>query len=152
MALVSYDQVATSDDQKASFLYWTIIGAYTIEATKNQVQTFVDSAVFDVPTRKLLFRALGTDVTANKATAIESREELRKAQQESFRRAMANMTANLRKELVTFQERVKNNESGVRIAQRNTGAAGGAGAGGVLELTLLLLIVLLKADFSRRRT
>ena len=145
MALVSYDQVATSDDQKAAFLYWTIIGAYTIEATKNQVQTFVDTAVFDVPTRKLLFRAPGTDVTANKATAIESNEELRKAQQEGFRRAMANMTANLRKELVTFQERVKNNEGGVRVAQRNAGAAGGAGGTGLLELTLLLLIVLWKA-------
>lgn len=145
MALVSYDQVATSDDQKAAFLYWTIIGAYTIEATKNQVQTFVDTAVFDVPTRKLLFRAPGTDVMAAKATAIESNEELRKAQQESFRRAMANMTANLRTELVTFQERVKNNEGGVRVAQRNQNGGGGGAATGPLELTLLLLLVLAPA-------
>ncbi|MDH4259478.1 MAG: rhombotarget lipoprotein, partial [Gammaproteobacteria bacterium] len=54
MALVSYDQVAHSDETKASFLYWTVVGAYMIKGNKNEVQTFVDTAVFDVPTRKLL--------------------------------------------------------------------------------------------------
>jgi rhombotail lipoprotein len=29
MALVSYDQIATTTDTNASFLYWTIVGAYT---------------------------------------------------------------------------------------------------------------------------
>ncbi len=43
IALVSYDQVATSSDTSAAFLYWTIVGAYTIEGTKNEVRTFVDT-------------------------------------------------------------------------------------------------------------
>ena len=46
------------------------------------------------------------------------------------------MTVNLRKELVTFQERVKNNQGGVRIAQRSPSAGGGAL--GLLELLLTL--------------
>jgi rhombotail lipoprotein len=56
MALVSYDQVAVSEDNPASFLYWTIVGSYVIKATSNEVQTFVDTAVFDVDTARLLFR------------------------------------------------------------------------------------------------
>ncbi|MDP6436251.1 MAG: rhombotarget lipoprotein [Gammaproteobacteria bacterium] len=74
MALVSYDQVAVSEDKKSSMLYWTIVGAYIIEGTKNEVQTFVDTAVFDVKTRKLLFRAPGIDKHQSESTAIESIE------------------------------------------------------------------------------
>ena len=55
IALVSFDQVAYSEDNTASLLYWTIIGAYLIKGSQNDVQTFVDTAVFDVPTHKLLF-------------------------------------------------------------------------------------------------
>ena len=59
MALVSYDQVAVSEENPAGLLYWTIVGAYLIKATSNEVQTFVDTAVFDVDTARLLFRAPG---------------------------------------------------------------------------------------------
>src|SRR5262245_53575552 len=57
IALVSYDQVAITDETKASIAYWTIIGAYLIPGSKHDVQTFVDTAVFDVKTHALLFRA-----------------------------------------------------------------------------------------------
>ena len=63
MALVSYDQVAVSEENEAGILYWTIVGAYVIKATSNEVQTFVDTAVFDVDTARLLFRAPGADTS-----------------------------------------------------------------------------------------
>ena len=59
MALVSYDQVANTSEKTSSLLYWTIVGAYVVKGNKNDVQTFVDTAVFDMATRKLLFRAPG---------------------------------------------------------------------------------------------
>ena len=137
MALVSYDQVATSDDQKAAFLYWTIIGAYTIEATKNQVQTFVDTAVFDVPTRKLLFRAPGVNTLTSSSTLVEIERDTRKAREGSFEKAMADMTVSLDKELSVFKERIKTDRS-VTVSR-----AGGDGGGGAADLAWLALLSLL---------
>ena len=61
IALVSYDQVVYTEDTAASLLYWTIVGAYVIKGSSNDVDTFVDTAVFEVASRKLLFRAPGTE-------------------------------------------------------------------------------------------
>ena len=95
MALVSYDQVAVSEDNPASFLYWTIVGSYVIKATSNEVQTFVDTAVFDVKTARLLFRAPGLDKMSDRSTLIESGEVVRKTRDSSFAAAMGAMTQNL---------------------------------------------------------
>lgn len=138
MALVSYDQVSVSSDTKAAFLYWTIVGAYLIEATKNEVQTFVDTAVFDVKTAKLLFRAPGVDKTTDKSSAIESTEAARKQSQQSFTVAVTAMTANLGDELVRFEERVAENPQLAEVSWKP-----GFGGGGSFDGLLLLLLVLL---------
>lgn len=137
MALVSYDQVSVSSDTKASFLYWTIVGAYIIEATKNDVQTFVDTAVFDVKTAKLLFRAPGVNEITDKSSAIESTEAARKQSQESFAGAMTAMTENLGAELVRFEERVADNPQLAEVTWKQ-----GQGGGGKFDGVLLLLLVL----------
>lgn len=107
MALVSYDQVAVSEENPAGILYWTIVGSYVIKATSNEVQTFVDTAVFDVGTARLLFRAPGTDVLSDRSTLVEAGETVRKARDASFASAMDEMTGNLSVELDRFRERVK---------------------------------------------
>jgi rhombotail lipoprotein len=143
IALVSHDQVAQSSDRASSFLYWTIVGAYVIEGTKNEVQTLVDTAVFDIPTRTLLFRAPGIDKVTKDATLVGTPEQVRKTQDESFGRAMEQMTVNLQKELVVFQDRIKT-EGTVKLVQRDQGSSGGGGAGsidGLLMCVFLLLLV-----------
>lgn len=140
MALVSYDQVSVSSDTKASFLYWTIVGAYVIEATKNEVQTFVDTAVFDVRTAKLLFRAPGVDKTTDKSSAIESTEAARKQGQESFTAAMTAMTGNLGMELVRFEERVAENPQLAEL-QWKEGYGGMGRFDGLLLAVLILLAI-----------
>ncbi|MGE5465941.1 MAG: rhombotarget lipoprotein, partial [Ignavibacteria bacterium] len=60
VALLSYDQVQFNDTNALSVLYWTIIGAYIIHGDQYDIQTMVDASVFDVRSRKLLFRAPGT--------------------------------------------------------------------------------------------
>lgn len=137
MALVSYDQVAVSEDRKSSLLYWTIVGAYVVEGTRNEVQTFVDTAVFDLPTRKLLLRAPGADSLVRTTTLVESPQKLREAQQQSYGRAVDAMIGNLRTELTAFEARIKN-EGVVRVARRDGGGGAGAmGVGGLLALVLL---------------
>ena len=133
MALVSYDQVAHSDETKASFLYWTIVGAYVIKGNKNEVQTFVDTAVFDVPTRKLLFRAPGVNTVKSSSTLVEVERDTRKAREGGFEKAMADMTVSLDKELAVFKERIKTDGS-VKVTR-----AGNEGGGGAIDPAMLLL-------------
>ncbi len=142
MALVSYDQVVASDDTRASFLYWTIIGAYVIKGSQNDVQTFVDTAVFDVATRKLLFRAPGIDTLQRRSTAIDSVEVLRKGRTTSFSKAVENMTGNLLSELDTFEERLKKDPEIAQVSW--DGPGGGGGSFGHLTVMALLILLLMR--------
>lgn len=148
IALVSYDQVAVSDDRTSSLLYWTIVGAYVIKGSKHDVQTFVDTAVFDVATRRLLFRAPGINQVQATSTLIASPERMREARERSFDLAMGDMTGNLGAELERFRERIKQDRS-VIVAQRE-GSAGRRG-GGAFDVAMLGLAALLALTWWRRR-
>ena len=146
IALVSYDQVAHIDDTKSSILYWTVVGAYFVKGSKNDVQTFVDTAIFDIKTHKLLFRAPGINKIEATSTLVNSTEEMRRARESSFSLAMADMTDNLADELDKFKERIKTDQS-VLITHRE-----GYGGGGAFGLeTILLLTGFLFAERYRRR-
>ena len=138
MALVSYDQVAHTAERSSSFLYWTIVGAYVIEGNKNDVNTFVDTAVFDVPTRKLLFRAPGVSEIKSTSTLVGVESDMRAGQQKGFDEAMADMTVNLDKELDAFKDRIRRDQS-VRVTHSSGYSGGGGGAGGPASLAALLV-------------
>ena len=141
---MSYDQVTVTEDRKSSLLYWTIVGAYVIKGTENEVQTFVDTAVFDVKTGRLMFRAPGTDTLQARSTAIEASESVRKSRVASFSLAVDDMTANLLTELDTFEMRLKEE---LRIADvRWKDGRGGGGSAGIFTLGALCLALL-----ARRR-
>lgn len=148
MALVSYDQVAHSSERASSFLYWTIVGAYIVKGNKNDVQTFVDTAVFDVATRKLLFRAPGVNEVKSSSTLVDVERDVRAAQQKGFEFAMADMTVNLDKELSTFKERIKSDGS-VRVTRVGGASDGGGGAADTNILLLLTGLLLLSARLRR---
>lgn len=148
MALVSYDQVAHSAETTSSFLYWTIVGAYVVKGNKNDVQTFVDTAVFDVATRKLLFRAPGVNESKSSSTLVDVERDVRKSQEKGFELAMADMTVNLDKELSVFKERIKTDGS-VRVTRVGGSGEGGGGASDSGILLLLAGLLLLSAR-SRR--
>lgn len=139
IALVSYDQVTATDDTKASVLYWTIVGAYFISATENEVQTFVDTAVFDVPTGSLLFRAPGTDKRQSQTTAVQSTAQMRGDRAEGFAAAMADMTKNLSAELDRFEVRLEEEPQLADVKwQEGSGGGGGLGFGAALALLMLV--------------
>ena len=144
MALVSYDQVAVSEDNPASFLYWTIVGSYVIKATSNEVQTFVDTAVFDVNTARLLFRAPGLNRTSDRSTLIESGEAVRKARDSSFTAAMDVMSQNLTIELDQFRVRIQEDP---QVAQTEWKPGYG---GGALGLWFLFAVTGLSVCRARR--
>jgi len=107
MALVSYDQVTQSIENNAAFLYWTIVGMYLIPGNENSIQTFVDTAVFDVKSKKMLFRAPGISKLEKRTTAIGIDDTLVKKSLEGFDLAVKDMTVNLESELNRFETRVK---------------------------------------------
>jgi rhombotail lipoprotein len=150
IALVSYDQVATSSDTNAAFLYWTIVGAYTIEGTKNEVRTFVDTAIFDIPSRRLLFRAPGINVAASTSTLAEASSEVVEARRESYALAMDDMTTNLLTELDRFRVRIKEDPAVAQVVR-----ADGSSGGGLMSpaaLLALLIGVLWRVPNRRTRT
>ncbi|MDH3401045.1 MAG: rhombotarget lipoprotein [Chromatiales bacterium] len=147
IALVSYDQQTFTADTKASFWYWTIVGAYVVEGSENDVSTFVDTAVFDVASHSLLIRAPGTSRRSGKSTAVDVAEHLAENQVLGFEEAMADMTANLSAELDQFQARVEAGDAtDIQIAHR-PGYSGGGGSSDPLIAALLLA-----ALYRRKRT
>ncbi|AIW18849.1 rhombotarget lipoprotein [Vibrio coralliilyticus] len=107
MALVSYDQVARSSQNNAALLYWTIAGLYLIPGDQNTTQTFVDTAVFDINSSKLLFRAPGTSDVESLSTAVGLEETFHENSNEGFDLAVIDMVSNLNSELDMFKTRVK---------------------------------------------
>ena len=145
MALVSYDQMRRSEENTSSLLYWTIVGAYLIPGNDNRVQTFVDTAVFDIKSRQLLFRAPGLSKLEDSSSAIKIDESIRQQSAEGFGLAMTDMRRNLNQELSTFKDKVRN-EKIAKIEHR----AGYSGAGAFYALVLLFIYGGLRG-FSRRQ-
>lgn len=139
IALVSYDQVALGNERTSSLLYWTIVGAYVIKGSHNDVHTFVDTAVVDVKSRKLLLRAPGVDVRGFNATMVESGREVAVQSDDALRAATDQMIANLDAELATFRERIKADNS-VIVTRRPPAEGGGGGAGALGGLSLVALL------------
>lgn len=137
VALVSYDQVQFTDEGLLSLTYWTLAGAYVISGEKNDTSTMLDTAVYDVPSRKMLFRAPGTSNVKGRATPVNLSEELRQDSLKSFEEATDKMIANLDFQLNAFREKIKRNPEQVQVVQR-AGYSGG-GALGPMAGALLLL-------------
>ena len=135
MALVSYDQIAFSGEKGSALLYWTIIGAITVKGNTNEVQTMIDTAVFDVPTAKLLFRAPGTHTGQGSSTFVNSARDLRELRGAGFAAAAEDMIVNLDSELERFREATK---AGERAKVEWKQGSGGGGGGFALPLLLLL--------------
>jgi rhombotail lipoprotein len=148
MTLVSYDQVGWVGDNWKSVTYWTIVGAYIFEGSEHDVSTFVDAAVFDMKTRKLLFRAPGSSVLSGKARAIDHEQKLRETQAEGFDEAVAEMTERLDTELIRFKARVEAGKAGVKVTNR-PGYTGSGGLG-LFELALLAAMALVLVARRRR--
>ena len=142
MALVSYDQVTQSTEKKAALLYWTIVGMYVIPANENSVQTFVDTAVFDVKSKKMLFRAPGISKLEESSTAVKIDAVLAEKSLEGFTLAVEDMNKNLDAELGRFRTRVK--EEKIAKVERREGYTGGT-------LTYLSLMVLGATIAFRRK-
>lgn len=145
MALVSYDQIQFNDTNSLAVLYWTIVGAYVIHGDKYDVQTLLDTSVFDVGSRKLLFRAPGSSEIKGSASMAGFSERSRLAQGAGYQKAVDQMIPALHAELDHFRERIK-----ADAAFNVENKAGYSAAGDFGWLGLILTLGLCGAAFARR--
>lgn len=134
IALVSYDQVINTMANNASILYWTIVGAYIVPGNSNYSRTFIDTAIFDVKARKLLFRAPGVSDIDKLSTMIGADKATQELQEQGFSVAMDDMTKNLETELEKFKQKIKQTKN-ITISNRK-----GYGGHGSADWLLLLLL------------
>lgn len=107
MAMVSYDQVHFTDTNSLAFLYWTIVGAYVVNGNEFDIKTMLDISVFDVASRKLLFRAPGTSQINGGSNWANYSERARVAQIEGYQKAVDQLIPQLNTEIEAFRERLK---------------------------------------------
>ena len=155
MALVSYDQVTYTDDNKWSLGYLTIVGAYVVKGSTNDTTTLVDLAVVDPRTRSLVLRAGGTNTHHQNSTMIDSPRDIRVASAASFDAATADMILHFDSALTAFQTDVHEGKANVRVISRaSTGGGGGSGGGGAIsgaDLATLAALVLIAGRRRARR-
>jgi len=138
IALLSYDQVQHTDEGLLSLSYWTIIGVYIVKGEKNDTSTMIDAAVYDISSRKMLFRAPGTSRVKGSATPINLSEQLRMDSREGFRTASDNLVVNLQDQLERFKAKIKETPEAY-VVQHKPGYTGGGNMGAVFSLALLAL-------------
>jgi len=146
IALLSYDQVQFTDEGASSILYWTIIGAYVIKGEKNTTQTMMDAIVYDIKSRKMLFRAPGVSQVHGSAAPVNLSVELRRDSEEGFRAAAVDLILNLDDQLIAFKDNVRRQpeqykvveQPGYRVAQQS-GHRGGGGLDWIFAVLMTLV-------------
>jgi rhombotail lipoprotein len=135
ITLLSYDQVQFTDQGLLSLTYWTVVGAYVVQGEKNDTKTLMDAVVYDIPSRKLLFRAPGTSQIKAAATPVNLSEQLRRDGERGLNQAATNMVSNLQEQLQLFRERVKSSPTEFKVVAKPGYKGGGSlGAGDLLML------------------
>jgi len=151
IALVSLDQMQSSDPRRTSFLYVSIIGAYLLPLDRNETRTLIDAAVFHVPTRTFLLRAPGTSNITGSSTAMDVEAKLRERSLKGFERAMADLSKNLNGEIDAFKVSVASGErKDVDIVSTQGVSFRQGGATGLAELALLMTAGLIALTRRKR--
>jgi rhombotail lipoprotein len=148
MALVSYDQVTHTDDNKLSLGYLTIVGAYVLRGSSQDTATLVDLAVVDPATRSLVLRAGGTHTWHGTSTLIDVDRNSRAASATGFDQATDEMISNFDAALATFEADVHKGNANVRIVTRGGASGGGGGALEACDLLVLLSLVMLRKTWT----
>ena len=149
VTLLSYDQVQFKDNNRLSLLYWTLIGAYLVNGDQYDVNTLVDASVFDVASRKLLFRAPGTSQIKGSSPLVKFSEASRAARSEGFRQAIDTLIPQLDQQLEDFKVRIKEDKV-ARVTEKPGYTGHGGGSSDLAALGLIALAALGQRTRMRR--
>ncbi len=136
IALISYDQTRFTDSGLASITYWTLVGAYIIPGEKNATHTMVDAAIYDIKSRKMLFRSPGISHIKSRATPVNLSEQIRIDSTKGFKSASQELVLNLTRQLRLFQDKIKEAPQDYKIIHKPDYQGGG----GSVDILLMLLV------------
>ena len=108
IALISYDQIAKTDDNNLSLTYLTIVGSYIFHGTDYSVSTLIDLAVVDIKTRQILLRAAGGASSKDRTTVVKVRSKATNNMNQDFEKALLHLSDRFDQELIAFEERLRN--------------------------------------------
>lgn len=140
IVLIAHDQMQGRVEDEWSFAYWTLVGAYIVEASRNETHTLMEAVVYDIRSRSLLFRAPGASVIKDRSTLVRSARELQNASEDGFTQAAEDLTLNLEDQLERFTERLKAEPESVVITHKPGYAGGGSFSAGFALLLGLLAV------------
>jgi rhombotail lipoprotein len=143
VVLLSYDQSTFTSEGLASLTYWTIVGAYIVPGERNDTQTLIDAAVYDIDSRMLLFRAPGTSVVKSRSALVGNSAQMREDSIRGFDEAGVQLKQNLATELESFKQRVKEAPQNYAVTTRE-GYTGSGSNEGIFLLAVVLGLCLLK--------
>lgn len=150
IALVSIDQFQSSNPEKISFLYLTVIGAYLLPLDQHDTRTLIDAAVFHVPSRTFLLRAPGHSHVKGHAAMVDLERDLRERAGRGLQMAMADLATNLDSEIESFKEEVRTGERvdvDIRTARGESMRSGGSSG----LLAPVAMALLFGVAWARRR-
>lgn len=104
IALLSYDQVQVSDENILTLLYWTWLGWYLVPGESKETNTVLDAAVYHIPSRKLLFRAVGKSQIRGSSTPLYLIRNLRQDSEDGFSQAIQNLLIHLQEQIQLFKK------------------------------------------------
>ena len=133
-ALVSYDQMVDSSENRNSLAYLTIVGAYFVRGNRHETHTLLDLAVIDPASRSLVLRAGGTSSLGGNTTAVDAQRHENAQRARGFELATSSLADNFQRELTDFESRVRAGTAPVRVARR------AEKGGGALDPLLLVLL------------
>ena len=148
IVLVAYDQTQFTNEGMLSFAYWTIVGAYVVQGEKNDTETLMEAVVYDIGSRKLLFRAPGTSQIKASSTPVNLSEQLEADRQKGFDEATTQLIANLKTELDNFKTQIKDSPQDYHIERK----PGYTGAGAIDAEFAVAIAGLALTRFRRRKT
>lgn len=159
MALISYDQVVNESTNSKSFWYLTVVGAYLVNGQESSVQTFMETTVFDLNSRHMLFSAPGYDKRTQSSNMSNADRDTRISQSTSFQAAVKQMTGNLAASLEQFKNDIREDgrvdiKPRVRPAKpaEATGGSSPVTLGGALpELVIIGALCLVLLRFGLRK-
>jgi rhombotail lipoprotein len=142
IALVSYDQLSQTTENKRSLAYLTIAGAFFVRGNEQATHTLLDLAIVEPHSRALMLRAGGTSSLHQSSTAIDLEARRIRQQADGFAQATKALNDNFARELAEFETRIREGRAPVRIAAAERG---GSGALDALQLWFLAIVMLLGA-------
>jgi len=159
IALVSYDQFQFSESGRSAWTYWTIVGAYVVKGEKNETRTILNTVVYDIPSRAMLFNASGESSVQGRSLPGQIDKALREGSERGFEMATDDLIAQLDSALRQFQTqaasgtvRGRGTPAITMIDEAGRPVTSGGGAGALPPIEALWAVMLVSIAWITRRS